>query len=80
MSIQEQQKILEGEKIGEPDIVEAEENYRYKRVTLRLFLDDMRFSKNAPVPGDVFPEFDLITTDGRLLTNSNVFGNQIERL
>lgn len=77
MSIQEQHELLKEEKISKPSIVEAGENYRYKQVNLRLFLDDMKFSKNAPVAGDLFPAFNLTTTEGRHLTNSNVFGNQI---
>ena len=48
--------------------------YRYKRFTTSLLFRDLRFAKDAAGPGDPFPSFELVTTDGNRLVNSDVFG------
>lgn len=50
--------------------------YRYKRLNLGLFLADLKFSKTAPKAGNTFPPFELVTTDGRCLTNRDVFNDK----
>ncbi len=50
--------------------------YRYKRFTTGLLFRDLRFAKGAAAPGDSFPSFDLVTTNGDHLTNSSVFGDK----
>jgi len=52
------------------------EEYRYKHFTTGLLLRDLRFHKDAAVPGDAFPQFELITTDGSVLGNENVIGGK----
>ena len=52
------------------------EDYRYKRFTTRLLFRDLRFRKGAAKPGDPFPAFELFTTDGERLVNSDVFGDK----
>ncbi len=54
----------------------ADKEYRYDRFTMSLLLRDMRFRKGAAGPGDRFPAFNLVTTDGEELTNQDVFGNR----
>ena len=51
--------------------------YRYKRFTTRLLFRDLRFRKGAAAPGDAFPEFELITTDGSTLVNTDIFGDRV---
>ena len=44
--------------------------YRYRSLRLWTVLDDMRFEIAAPKPGDLVPEFDLLTVDeGRVLSS-----------
>ena len=50
--------------------------YRYKRFTTSLLFRDLRFARTAAGPGDAFPSFDLVATDGSHLTNSIVFGDK----
>ena len=52
----------------------AGNEYRYKRFTTKLLLRDMRFRRGAPKPGDVFPEFTVITTDGDELVKRDFLG------
>ena len=59
----------------QPTINVADE-YRYESFTTGLSLRDLRFRKDAAAPGDAFPEFELVTTDGSTLINENVFGNK----
>ena len=54
-------------------IVRSTEDYRYKRFTTALLFRDLRFRKDAAAPGDAFPEFTLITTDGSCVSNADVF-------
>ena len=54
----------------------AGRQYRYERFTTRLLLRDMRFRKGAPGPGDVFPAFNLVTTDSDELINQDLSGNR----
>jgi thiol-disulfide isomerase/thioredoxin len=54
----------------------TDKDYRYKRFTTGLLFHDLRFGKDAAAPGDAFPEFELITTDGDHLVNSDVFGDK----
>jgi thiol-disulfide isomerase/thioredoxin len=58
------------------DAVAQSEDYRYKRFTTSLLFRDLRFRKDAAAPGDAFPEFKLITTDGSSLVNDGVFGHK----
>ncbi len=53
--------------------VNAADEYRYQRFTTRLLFNDLRFRRDAAAPGDTFPEFKLITTDGTNLVNDDVF-------
>jgi len=57
-------------------IAEAKEKYRYKRFTTALLFRDLRFRKDAAAPGDAFPEFTLVTTDGSFLANADLFGDK----
>ena len=50
--------------------------YRYKRFTTSLLFRDLRFRKDAAAPGDLFPDFELITTEGARLVNEDVFGDK----
>ena len=50
--------------------------YRYERFTTSLLLRDMRFRRGAAGSGDVFPAFNLVTTDGDELTNQSLLGNR----
>ena len=49
--------------------------YRYYRFTTSLLFRDLRFRKDAAAPGDLFPDFELITTDGARLVKEDVFGD-----
>ena len=51
-------------------------DYRYQRFTTRLLLRDLRFGKKAAGPGDSFPSFELLTTNGDRLVNDDVFGHK----
>ena len=51
-------------------------DYRYKRFTTSLLLRDLRFGKEAAGPGDSFPSFELLTTNGDRLVNDDVFGHK----
>ena len=51
-------------------------DYRYKRFTISLLFRDLRFAKDAATPGDSFPSFELTTTGGDRLFNSDVFGDK----
>ena len=50
--------------------------YRYNRFTTSLLFRDLRFRTDAAAPGDLFPDFELITTDGARLVKDDVFGNR----
>jgi thiol-disulfide isomerase/thioredoxin len=50
--------------------------YRYKHFTTRLLFRDLRFRRHAAAPGDSFPDFELVTTKGDRLVNSDVFGKR----
>ncbi len=50
--------------------------YRYKHFTTALLMRDLRFQKGAAAPGDAFPDFELITTEGARLTNDDIFGDR----
>ena len=54
----------------------AVNEYRYKRFTTTLLMGDLRFRKGAAAPGDAFPDFELITTEGSRLVNEDVFGDK----
>ena len=55
---------------------DAANEYRYKRFTTNLLFRDLRFGKGGAGPGDSFPPFQLVTTEGDRLVNSDVFGDQ----
>lgn len=55
---------------------DAANEYRYKRFTTNLLLRDLRFGKDAAGPGDSFPSFQLVTTDGDRLVNGDVFSDK----
>ncbi len=55
---------------------DAVTDYRYKRFTTRLLFRDLRFGKEAAGPGDSFPSFELLTTNGDRLVNNDVFGHK----
>ncbi len=61
--------------IHKPTISVADD-YRYKSFTTSLLFRDLRFRKDAAAPGDAFPQFELLTTDGSILVNENVFGDK----
>ena len=54
----------------------ADRQYRYDRFTTSLLFRDMRFRKGAIGPGDLVPAFEVVTTEGDVLTNQDVFGNK----
>ena len=58
--------------LSEPVSARADE-YRYKRFTTRLLFRDLRFRDQGAKPGDLFPNFGIVTTDGDRLVNSDVF-------
>ena len=58
--------------LSEPVPARADE-YRYKRFTTRLLFRDLRFRDQGAKPGDLFPNFEIVTTDGDRLVNSDVF-------
>ena len=66
---------MDSEAMQQPSINVADD-YRYKRFTTSLLFRDLRFRKEAAAPGDPFPEFELVTTDGSNLVNENVFGDK----
>ncbi len=55
---------------------DAVTDYRYNRFTTRLLFRDLRFGKEAAGPGDSFPSFELLTTNGDRLVNNDVFGHK----
>lgn len=55
---------------------DAVTDYRYKRFTTSLLLRDLRFGKEAAGPGDSFPSFELLTTNGDRLVKDDVFGHK----
>ena len=55
---------------------EVDNEYRYKHFTTALLMHDLRFRKGAAAPGDAFPDFELITTEGARLTNDDIFGDR----
>jgi hypothetical protein len=58
-----------------PDLLEdpdAGPRYRFERLALPLVLDDLRFDRNAPGPGDRMPGFDLPTLNGRRLRSADL--------
>ena len=57
----------------EPDTID---DYRYKHFTTSLLFKDLRFRKGAAEPGDSFPSFELVTTSGDRIVNSDVFNNK----
>lgn len=57
-----------------PAVSDAASDYRYKRFTTSLLFRDLKFGKSAAAPGDSLPSFELLTTSGDRLTNSDVFG------
>ena len=50
--------------------------YRYKKFTTSLLFRDLRFPRNAAAPGERIPAFELLTTNGDLLTNGDLFGDK----
>ena len=50
--------------------------YRYGRFTMSLLLGDMRFRRGTAGPGDIFPAFNLVTTDGDELTSQSLLGDK----
>ncbi len=44
--------------------LDAGESYRFDRLTTRLVVHDMYFTRSDPGPGDRVPDFDMATTDG----------------
>jgi len=53
---------------------EDRDAYRYDRFTTRLLLEDMRFSRHAPRPGDRFPQFELASLQGGLVRSGDLLG------
>jgi len=51
-------------------------NYRYKKFTTNLLFRDLGFRRGAAAPGDRIPNFELLTTAGDKLVNSDVFGEK----
>jgi hypothetical protein len=50
--------------------------YLYEHVPASLLLHDLRFSANAPKPGDRLPDFDLPTTSGIRFRSADVIGKK----
>ena len=59
-----------------PQSDDVTDEYRYQRFTTSLLFRDLRFCKDAAAPGDAFPKFEMITTDGFRLVNDDVFGDK----
>ena len=51
-------------------------DYRYKKFTTSLLFRDLRFPGSAAAPGDRVPAFELLTTNGERLVNSDVFADK----
>jgi len=54
----------------------TDNSYRYKRFTTSLLFRDLRFARSAAKPGDPFPAFELVTTNGQHLANEDLFGDK----
>ncbi len=54
----------------------ADQKYRYQKFTMNLLFRDLRFNKNAPKAGEVFPNFDLTTTAGIQIKKNDYVGNK----
>lgn len=54
----------------------ANQEYRYQNFTMNLLFRDLRFDYNAPKAGDVFPDFDLMTTTGEQIKKNTYAGNK----
>ena len=50
--------------------------YRFKRLRTQLLMQDFRFKKRAPGPGDPLPEFDLVTTTGERIETKDYTDKQ----
>lgn len=55
---------------------EITNDYRYRRFTTRLLFRDLWFGKDSAKPGDSLPAFELMTTSGDRLVNSDVFSDK----
>jgi len=51
-------------------------DYRYRKFTTNLLFRDLRFPGSAAAPGEPVPAFELLTTNGERLTNSDVFDDK----
>ena len=63
----------------EPNAASAKishDEYRFKRVTIGLLMDDTRFRKDSLSVGDPFPLFELPTTDGRQISRDDFVGKR----
>lgn len=58
--------------LSEP-VSDPADEYRYKRFTTRLLFRDLRFRDEGAKPGDLFPTFEIVSTDGDRLVNNDVF-------
>ena len=56
--------------------LDSDAAYRYERVTIGLLMDDFRFRKDTPSPGDPFPQFELPTTDGGRIRRDDFIGKR----
>lgn len=54
----------------------SDQEYRYKNFTMNLLFRDLRFNRSAPVAGDTFPDFDLMTTTGEQVKKGDYLGNK----
>lgn len=50
--------------------------YRYKAFTTKLLMRDMHFNKSAPKAGEPFPEFELTTTEGDIISKQDFINNK----
>ena len=58
--------------LGEP-VPDRADEYRYKRFTTALLFRDLRFRHDAAKPGDMLPNFEIVSTDGDRMVNNDVF-------
>ena len=63
---------MNSETLSEP-VPDRADEYRYKRFTTSLLFRDLRFRHDAAKPGDMFPSFEIVSTDGDRMVNKDVF-------
>jgi len=53
-----------------------ESKYRYDRVTMGILMSDFSFSKGSAAPGDLFPIFNIASTEGEMIAKEHFLGKR----